>query len=498
MLFLGIDVGSSSVKLSVLDGTSGQCLASTQYPGDAELAIQSPQAGFAEQDPAVWWDCVTQGLTQLKASVELKAIAGIGISYQMHGLVLVDDQQQVLRPAIIWCDSRAVPHGEEALEALGQDYCFDHLLNSPGNFTAAKLRWVQRNEPELFAKVRHMMLPGDYIAMRLSGEVNTTASGLSEGTLWDFKNHAVAQGLLDHWEMPSLLVPPLVPTLGLQSTVNAAAAAELGLNAGTPISYRAGDQPNNAFSLNVLKPGEVAATAGTSGVIYAVTEHAATDRAGRVNTFLHVSHQPEAPRNGVLACVNGTGRAYSWLRQVLASTGTAPDYPRLNELACATPVGAEGLTLLPFGNGAERLLQNKNPGAQISHLDFNRHQLGHMVRATQEGIAFALNKGFDVLKQIGVDCKRIRAGKSNMFLSPLFAEAFANVTGATIELYNTDGAEGAARAAAVGTGFYSEAAEAFNHLQVLATIDPEPHLITQYQAAYQQWDGDLNRKMHLN
>ena len=498
MLFLGIDVGSSSVKLSVLDGLSGKTLASCQYP-ENELTIASPAPGFAEQDPAIWWDCVKVGLSKLQTKVDISSISAIGIAYQMHGLVVVDKQNHVLRPAIIWCDSRAVPHGQAAFNALGSDYCYGHLLNSPGNFTAAKLRWIQQNEPTIYSQIHRMMLPGDYIALCLSGEINTTASGLSEGTLWDFKQQGIATGLLAHWDINPNLLPTLVPNMGAQSTVSAKIAGELGLKPGTPITYRAGDQPNNAFSLNVLEPGEVAATAGTSGVIYAVTDQPATDINGRVNTFLHVSHQSYAPRNGVLACVNGTGRAYSWLRQILNidqnNGGNAPSYSALNKLAEVTPIGAEGSCVLPFGNGAERLLQNKNLGGHFSHIDHNRHQLGHMIRATQEGIAFALNKGFDVLNSIGVPCNTIKAGKSNLFLSPLFAEAFANTTGATIELYNTDGAEGAARAAAMGAGFYKTSKEAFTHLSVLETITPTAEKAAQYHAAYQRWDAELNQQL---
>lgn len=490
MLFLGIDVGSSSVKLSVLDGNSGKTVASVQHP-TTELAILSPQPGFAEQDPETWWDCVKVGLTKLNEHIDTKAIAAIGIAYQMHGLVTVDANQQVLRPAIIWCDSRAVGAGNEALAELGESYCYAELYNSPGNFTASKLRWVQQNQPDVFTKVKHIMLPGDYIALRLSGDVATSATGLSEGTLWNFKHKRPASELLAHWDIDPSVIPNTVPVLGQQASVSAAIADELNLSPGTPITYRAGDQPNNAFSLNVLKPGEVAATAGTSGVIYAVTDQPAADTQGRVNTFLHVSNTDSEPRNGVLACVNGTGRAYSWLRQILSQAGTEPSYPALNDLATQTPIGSDGLTVLPFGNGAERLLQNQNIGAHFCNLDHNRHQLGHMVRATQEGIAFALNKGFEILKTIGVDCTTIKAGHSNMFLSDLFAEAFANTSGATIELYNTDGAEGAARAAAVGAGFYKNTDEAFEHLAVIKTIAPNTELQQKYQAAYGHWNDQL-------
>jgi xylulokinase len=492
VLFLGIDVGSSSVKLSLLDGDTGKRVASAQYP-DTELVIDSRAPGWAEQDPALWWDSLANALRMLLASFDSQRIRGIGISYQMHGLVAVDRALDPVRPAIIWCDSRAVDCGQQAFTELGPDYCFQHLLNSPGNFTAAKLRWVQRHEPETFARIHKAMLPGDYIAMRLSGEVTTTASGLSEGALWDFEERSVAQPLLQHWQIDSSLVPRIVPGIGMQSEVSRAAAAELGLPVGTPIAYRCGDQPNNAFSLRVLEPGEVATTAGTSGVIYSVTDQRAVDRSSRVNTFVHVTDTIDAPRNGVLMCVNGTGRAYSWLRQLLASgtDGRGGAYEHLNRLAAAVPVGSDGLICHPFGNGAERIFQNRNLGAQILQLDLNRHGLGHIARATQEGIVFALNRGFEILKSLIGECRVVRAGNSNMFRSEVFAEAFANTTGAVLELFDTDGSEGAARGAAVGVGHFGSPAEAFRGLERLAVVEPVPLLTNLYQTAYQRWSERL-------
>ncbi len=488
MHFLGIDVGSSSVKLSILDGNSGKALASTTYP-ETELAINSPESGWAEQDPETWWHCIVQGCAGLfkKPGVDPALIGAIGISYQMHGLVVVDKEHKVLRPSIIWCDSRAVEIGNKALVDMGADYCFGHLLNSPGNFTAAKLRWVQENEPALFARIHKMMLPGDYIAMKLSGDITTTASGLSEGTLWDFESKTVAKQLLEHWQIDPQLLPDICPSIGVQVTVNAEAAKELGIKAGIPIAYRGGDQPNNAFSLNVLHPGEVAATAGTSGVIYGVTDQKAADRQSRVNTFLHVSDTPQAPRNGVLVCVNGAGRSYSWLRQLLGANGQAIDYGQLNAWAANTPVGADGLIFHPFGNGAERIFQNRTIGASFSKLELNRHGVGHMIRATQEGIVFALNQGFDVLKSLGGQCNVVRVSYGNMFLSDVFAQAFANTTQAAVECYNTDGAEGAARAAAIGCGFYASAQEAFGGLVKLKVIEPKADLMASYAEAYGRW-----------
>lgn len=488
MLFLGIDVGSSSTKLSVIDGKTGKCVGALSYP-ETELAIASPEVGFAEQDPNVWWDCIQKGAAKLFASgkFDSKHIQAIGISYQMHGLVVVDAEQQVLRPSIIWCDSRAVPLGNAALAEMGTDYCFGHLLNSPGNFTAAKLRWVQQNQPELFSKIHKIMLPGDFIAMKLTGEITTTASGLSEGTLWDFKEQRVATELLDHWGIDAAVIPTIVPSFGVQGVVRPDVAAALGLGDNVKVCYRSGDQPNNAFSLNVLEPGEVAATAGTSGVIYGVTDKPAADVESRVNTFLHVTSTAEKNRNGVLVCVNGCGRLYSWLRQTISAAGATPSYPLLNNLAEQVAVGSDGLVFHPFGNGAERIFQNKNLGAQLRNLDFNRHGLGHMVRAAQEGIVFSLNQGFDVLKSLGGSCDVVRAGKGNMFLSDVFTRAFANTTQAAVELYETDGAEGAARAAALGVGFYASQKEAFGGLTRLGVIEPDSKLSGQYQDAYQHW-----------
>ncbi len=500
MLFLGIDIGSSSIKLAVLDGETGKCLAAISYP-ETELVIESPAAGYAEQNPEMWWVCVKQGFAKLLASAKFdpKQIDAIGIAYQMHGLVLVDVNQQVLRPAIIWCDSRAVSLGDSLLTELGSEYCFGHLLNSPGNFTAAKLRWVQKNQPEIFKCIHKVMLPGDYIAMKFTGEISTTAAGLSEAILWDFKEQRVAIELLKHWEVDSSLIPTVVPSIGVQGIVSNQVAAELGLRAGVKICYRAGDQPNNAFSLNVLNPGEVAATAGTSGVIYGVTDKPAADINSRVNTFLHVTSTPEKNRNGVLVCVNGCGRLYSWLRQTLGATGAAPSYSFLNGFAENIPIGSDGLVFHPFGNGTERIFQNKNLGAGLRNLDFNRHSLGHIVRAAQEGIVFSLNQGFEVLKSLGGSCDVVRAGKSNMFLSDVFTQAFANSTQAVVELFAADGAEGAARGAALGCGYYASHGEAFSSLTRLSVIEPKQELYAQYNDAYQAWAAllppEFNKKI---
>ena len=482
---LGFDVGSSSVKASLVNADNGKCVSSAFFP-EKEAPIMAVKAGWAEQEPDSWWQYAKQSLQKImkEGNVKGEDIMAIGISYQMHGLVCIDNNLQPLRPAIIWCDSRAVPYGERAFAALGEEHCLSHLLNSPGNFTAAKLAWVKENEPELFDKIYKVMLPGDYLAMRLSGTVNTTVSGLSEGMFWDFKENRVAQFLLDYYGIPSSLIPDIVPTFSEQSVVSAAAAAELGLKAGTPITYRGGDQPNNALSLNVFEPGEIAATAGTSGVVYGVLGSLNYDTKSRVNTFAHVNHQPSLTRLGVLLCINGTGILNAWMhRNVTFDMG----YAEMNNLAAQAPIGSDGVTIMPFGNGAERVLQNKELGCSIHGVNFNKHSRAHLVRAAQEGIVFSFCYGMEIMGQMGMNIQKIHAGKANMFLSPLFRDTLAGVSGATIELYETDGSVGAAKGAGMGTGLYKDHNEAFATLEKLQVIEPDAAHRSAYQEAYSHW-----------
>ena len=490
---LGFDVGSSSVKASLVNAESGKCVSSAFFP-EKEAPIMAVKAGWAEQDPESWWKYAKQSLQKIMADsgVRGEEIAAIGISYQMHGLVCIDKNLKALRPAIIWCDSRAVPYGEKAFKDLGSEQCLSHLLNSPGNFTAAKLAWVRENEPDIYQKIYKVMLPGDYLAMRLSGTVNTTVSGLSEGMFWDFKNNEVAQFLLDYYGFDRALIADIVPTFSEQSVVSAQAAAELGLKAGTPITYRGGDQPNNALSLNVFNPGEIAATAGTSGVVYGVLGEVGYDPKSRVNTFAHVNHSAENPRLGVLLCVNGTGILNAWMhRNVTFDMG----YAEMNDLAAQAPIGSDGVCIMPFGNGAERVLENQELGCSIHGVNFNKHSRAHLVRAAQEGIVFAFCYGMEVMGAMGMNIGKIHAGKANMFLSPLFRNTLAGVSGATIELYDTDGSVGAAKGAGIGAGIYKDHDEAFATLEKLQVIEPDAATRDAYQAAYSHWKEVLAGNM---
>jgi xylulokinase len=491
-LLLGYDIGSSSIKATLMEAESGKVLASATVP-DREMEIIAKKPGWAEQHPQTWWDNVVAATQKIKAQTNFAAgdVRAIGISYQMHGLVIVDAKHEVLRPSIIWCDSRAVEIGKKAMKSIGEKKCLMHLLNSPGNFTASKLKWVKDNEPKIYAKIYKMMLPGDYIAMKMTGEIKTTPSGLSEGIMWDFKEEGLSQLVCEEYGISQNLVAEAVPTFSVQGHLNKESANLLGLKAGTIVSYRAGDQPNNALSLNVLNPGEIAATAGTSGVVYGITAEAKYDTKSRVNTFVHVNHATKKPRYGVLLCVNGTGILNSWLKHNTGST----DYPEMDAMAGTAPVGSDGLVMLPFGNGAERTLENRNIGASIHGLNFNTHNRAHMLRAAQEGIVFALNYGVEIMRKVGVKAKTVRAGHANMFLSSLFSEAFATVTGSHVELFKTDGSQGAARGAGIGAGVYRGAEDAFVGLTPVKTVEPNKKLTAAYADAYKKWESVLKQQL---
>lgn len=489
MYLLGYDIGTSSVKASLVDASTGKCVATDFFPKQ-EAPIKALKHGWAEQDPESWWKHLKDVTASILASsgVDPKDIKAIGFSYQMHGLVCIDKDRRPLRDSIIWCDSRAVPYGEKAFSELGSVKCLGHLLNSPGNFTAAKLQWVKQNEPEIFERIYKIMLPADYIAMKMTGEIVTTPEGLSEMMLWDFRENGPASFLMDYYGYGHDILPRIVPTFSDQGRITAQAAKELGLAEGTPITYRAGDQPNNALSLNVFEPGEIASTAGTSGVVYGVNGTVDYDPLSRVNNFAHVNHDANNVRIGVLACINGTGILNSWVKRNIAPEGCS--YNDMNRLAAEVPVGSEGVSILPFGNGAERLLENRQIGCSMHGINFNIHDRRHLMRAAQEGIVFSFMYGIEIMQQIGLPVTKIHAGHANMFLSPVFRDTLAGVTGATIHLFDTDGSVGAAKGAGMGAGIYSDHNEAFASLDLIEEITP-PADRAPYLEAYALWKERL-------
>ncbi|MEP4095840.1 FGGY family carbohydrate kinase [Reichenbachiella sp.] len=491
MYLIGYDIGSSSIKAALVEAESGKTVAVCQYP-DSEMDIISRQSGWAEQQPEVWWDNVRSATQRLleKTKVKAAAITAIGISYQMHGLVLVDKDHHVLRPSIIWCDSRAVQIGAQAFESIGKSQCLNHLLNSPGNFTASKLKWVKDNEPDLYERIYKALLPGDYIALKMTDQARTSISGLSEGMMWDFKENKLATFLLDHYSIDSDLIPEIVGTVGDQGALTKNAADFLGLAEGTSVAYRAGDQPNNAMSLNVLNPGEIAATGGTSGVVYGVVDRPVVDESTRVNPFAHVNYTQENPSIGVLLCVNGAGIQYSWMKQMLARENTT--YEDIERMISSVEVNSDGLRIIPFGNGAERILANENIGAHIINLQFNRHGKAHFYRAALEGIAYSFIYGMEIMKSIGIEVNVIKVGNDNLFQSEVFSTTIANLLGCEIEMLDTTGAVGAAKAAGVGSGIYQSFKEAFQKVSPVKVYESSQSNGV-YESGYQSWKKDLEK-----
>lgn len=489
MLLLGIDIGTSSIKVAIVDAKTSNTLVTVQYP-EIESPIKALQAGWAEQDPEMWWEHVQAAILKAHATKKYdpSKIASIGIAYQMHGLVIVDKDQQVLRDSIIWCDSRAVEIGNKAFKKIGEENALSHLLNSPGNFTASKLAWVKDQEPAIFEKIDKIMLPGDFIAMKLSGSITTSIAALSEGIFWDFKNNEISKDVLNYFGFSTSIFPTIQEVFSIHGLVSADIATKLNLPIGIPIAYKAGDQPNNALSLNVLSPGEVAATAGTSGVIYGVGDTLNFDKASRINQFAHVNYTLAENRLGMLLCINGTGIMNSWAKKFI---GDMDDYASMNDAAEKISIGSDGLQIIPFGNGAERMLNNKIIGAQILNLDLNKHTNAHIYRAVQEGIAFAFRYGIDIMRENGIQPAVIKAGNANMFKSKVFTEAFVNTLNTPVELYDVDGSVGAAKGGGIGAKIYVSAKDAFANDEPIQTI--EPTVYETYNEQYEHWLKQLQQ-----
>ena len=492
MYYLGLDIGSSSIKVALVEISSGKSIGVVQEP-ETEMDILAIKNGWAEQNPDDWWRHICNAIKKIKKQHNISdtQIKGIGIAYQMHGLVIVDKAGKPLRKSIIWCDSRAVDLGNAAFDSIGSEKCTTHLLNSPANFTASKLKWVKDNEPDIFSKIHKFMLPGDYIAYRFSNKINTTISGLSEGIFWDFKNEAVAEFLLDHYGIDNSLIPEMVDTFGIQSVVDERGQVESGLAVGTPIFYRAGDQPNNALSLNVFNPGEVAASGGTSGVVYAVTNNLSSKESTRVNNFAHVNYSKDNLRIGKLLNINGAGIQYRWLLNNLS----VKSYEDMNNLAAKIPIGSDGVCILPFGNGAERMLNNKDLGTRIINLNLNNHNKAHLCRAALEGIAFSFVYGMDILKSDGIEIKVMRAGNDNLFRSEIFANTVATLIKQDIEIYNTTGAIGAARACELRKGNFQEFGKKIMDNDHVMTMKPFKD-VEAYKKAYDTWKKELEKCLH--
>ena len=492
MYYLGFDLGSSSIKVSIVCSKTGKNIHTLNEPSD-EMQIISNQNDWAEQDPDTWWSHICNGTKRVlkESKVNNKEIISIGISYQMHGLVIIDKKGKSLRNSIIWCDSRAVDIGNSAFNDLGAVKCSENLLNSPGNFTASKLKWVKENEPDIYRKIYKFMLPGDYIAFKMSDTITSTRNGLSEGILWDYKQNKVAKWLLNYYKIDTSLIPDIVENFTNQGEITSKAAKETGLLVGTPITYRAGDQPNNALSLNVLKNGEVAATGGTSGVVYAVTNKLNSKESTRINHFAHVNYSNKNQLIGKLLCINGAGIMYKWLK----INTSANSYQQMNNLAEKIPIGSNGLVVIPFGNGSERMFNNKNIGTHFFNLNLNLHSDSHLYRASLEAIAFSFVYGIEIMKNDGTEINIIKAGNDNLFRSEIFSNTISALINHDIEIYNTTGSVGAARASGLSNGDFNKFSDFLTKNDHVKTYKPikDNQL---YIKAYSNWKNELKKLLN--
>ncbi len=480
MWFLGMDVGTGGTRAVVVDG-AGKLVAGASSD---HAPFRAEHPGWAEQDPEDWWRAAQEAIRgALEATPEPREpIAAMALTGQMHGAVLLDAEGAVLRPSLIWCDTRTQPECDWLTEKIGYERLIELTCNPAlPNFTLTKLLWVKRRQPEIFAKTRHVMCPKDYVRYRLTGEYAIDVQEASGTLLLDVTHRrwsrevAEAAGIAESW------LPKLYESPEICARVSAAAAERTGLKAGTPVAAGAGDQGAGAVGMGILQPGSVSATIGTSGVVFAATAEPTRDPKGRLHTFCHAV--PGLWH--VMGVTQGAGLSLHWLRETFFA---GESYDALSEAAAGVAAGSEGLMWAPYQLGERTPHLDPEVRAAFAGIGV-QHRAAHFVRAVLEGVAYSLKDTFTLFGELGIPVTAIRLGGGGA-RGALWRGIQAGIYGRTAEVLKAEegGAFGCALLAGVGAGHWANLDEACGQaIEVAARIEPEAGDVAAYKDGYAQW-----------
>ena len=484
--FLGIDLGTSFLKLQVIDA-AGAAVAAAGAP----VPLRVPRPGWAEQDPAAWWAALGAACRDLFAPgrVDPRSIAAIGLSGQMHGAVFLDDQGAGLRPCLIWMDARTTAQVAQIAERVPRATLIGITGNAPNtSFTATKVLWIQQHEPEVYARTRHILLPKDYLRLRLTGTYATDVSDASATLLFDLARRDWSPTLLDAFGIHPALLPPVHESVAPTGTITPEAAAATGLIAGTPVVAGGGDAECSAFGLGLAgdaaSAGAALTSIGTSGQVFAVTDRPVIDPQGRIHSLCHVV--PD--RWHVMGAILAGGVALRWLRDILTPPGgPPPDYDTLTEEAAQVAAGADGLIFLPYLQGERTPHMDPQARGVFFGLRLD-HTRAHLVRAVLEGVAFALRDGLEVVRELDIAPTEVRVAGGGAS-SALWRQIQRDIFALPVRTIGADhgGAYGAALLAAVGAGVFAGAAGASRAIPLGARSDPDPAQVATYEAVYRRY-----------
>ncbi len=483
MHFLGIDIGTGGSRAVVID-TAGSVIASATAE---HAAFASPQIGWAEQDPRDWWRASCEAIRSvLSGGVAAESIAAVGFSGQMHGSVFLDERDEVIRPALLWCDQRTEKQCNEITEKVGRKKLIE-LVSNPAitGFTLPKLLWLRENEPENWAKVRTVLLPKDYVRLRLSGDKASDVADSSGTLLFDVRGRRWSGEMLDLMELDASLMPTVYESTEITGRISAAGAEETGLIAGTPVVAGAGDNAAGAIGMGIVRPGMVSATIGTSGVIFIVTGEPKVHPDGRTHTLCHAI----PGRWHMTGVTLGAGMSLKWFRD---NFGSGMSFDELGGEAAGVPPGSDGAIWLPYLMG-ERT-PHLDPHARAAFVGLSAsHTRGHLVRAVMEGVAFSLRDALEIFRSLGASVGDIRLGGGGSH-SPVWRQIQADVFGKTVETIAADegAAFGAAILAGVGVGawdFVEDACDAA--IRVSLRLDPREEAVRRLGENY-----DIYRRLY--